>query len=412
MVVRIVASVIVALSFVGLYQPAYGQGSVRFDRVVALGDGQTAGFQDGALRDSSQSRSWVRIVANAAGAEFRVPLIGDPGVPTPSSVTGLGLVLQRPGTCEYGAFDIAVGQSVGRLDPDLVASNLAVPYHRIGDALDRRWNIEHGNPNDPDTFEDHILGLPAWANGLPPRSQVETAVALNPTFTFVYLGSMDVVLPTLGGEVGNDNLLTGPAFESRLVEILSRVSAAGSEGVVLNIPGVATTALLVSPKELRQRTNLSNKQLRKRLGVQKTSFVLVTALPTIDAIVRGQADGPLAPSQILDKDEIRLLDDAVVQYNLALERRARAIGWAYVDLHSLFDRYERRGIAVEGVGLFTTRYLGGLYGLDGYHLSNTGHALVAVTTIEAINRHYGINMPVPSVSTIAATDPHTCGAER
>ncbi|MCC6742469.1 MAG: hypothetical protein IT175_01290, partial [Acidobacteria bacterium] len=236
----------IALIVAGQLTIVRGQGNVSFDRLVALGDGQTAGFQDGALREASQSRSWVKLLAESAEADFELPLIGDPGLPAPSSITGLGLLLQRPGTCEYGEFDAATGVSPGRLDPERAPANLAVPYHRIGDALDRRWNIEPGNPNDPDTFEDYILGIPAASLGSPPRSQVETAVSLNPTFVAVWLGPMDLLLPALAGEVEAGTLPTGPAFEQRLVEVLARLSAAGAEGVVLNIPEVTSTALVVS----------------------------------------------------------------------------------------------------------------------------------------------------------------------
>ena len=95
-----------------------------------------------------------------------------------------------------------------------------------------------------------------------------------------------------------------------------------------------------------------------------------------------------------------------------VERRARAAGWALVDVHSIFDRYERRGIDIDGVGLFTTRFLGGLYGLDGYHLSNTGQALVAAAAIAAVNTEYGTTLQAPEIFPVASTDPHTCGVRR
>lgn len=409
---RLAFSIVVSVSLLCLPHDALGQGSVRFDRFVAIGDGQTAGFQDGALRASGQTKSWVAILAGQAGATFRLPLIGEPGIPAPSAVTGLGLLVERPGTCDFVALDSASGESTGRLDPTIVASNLAVPYHRIGDALERRWNIDPDNPNEPDAFEDYVLGIPAAISGGPPRSQVETAVVLNPTFAAVWLGPMDVLLPTLGGEIGGSSLLSAAAFEQRLVEVVGRVSAAGSKGVILNIPNVTSTALLVPAKELRKRTGFTSRQLRKRLGVAKTSFVLISALPTVDAIVSGQAVGPLSASQILSKEEIGRLDDAVAGYNLAIERRARVAGWALVDVHGLFDRYERRGIDIDGVGIFTTQFLGGLYGLDGYHLSNTGQALVAAAAITAVNAEYGTTLQAPEIFPIASTDPHTCGVQR
>jgi len=40
----------------------------------------------------------------------------------------LGLLIQRPGTCDYGGFDLATGRSAGRVDPTVKAFDLAVPF--------------------------------------------------------------------------------------------------------------------------------------------------------------------------------------------------------------------------------------------------------------------------------------------
>jgi lysophospholipase L1-like esterase len=404
---------VLALVALAGVRPAPGQprGAVDFTRYVAVGDGFTAGYQDGALHERSQRLAYPVLVAAAAGTPLALPLVGEPGVPSPNSITGLGLLVQRPGTCEYGEVDLATGRSVGRLDPSVRAANVAVPFQRAADALEARWSIDAGNPNDPDSFEDFVLGLPYASTGdLGPSTQVETAVALEPTFVTVWLGPMDALLPAIAGDVDADTLTPVNRFERTIDDVVDALAATGARGAILNVPDVTSTALLLSQKDLRRRTGLTTKQLKNRLGVFKSSYVPITALPTVDRIAAGQANGPLDDAQVLTKDEMERLQTAVDGYNRALAAKARSLGWVLVDVNDLFDAFARRGVEVAAVGRLTTRYLGGLYGLDGIHPSDTGQALIALTVIAAINEHYGVQLPLPNIAPIAAADPHTCGA--
>lgn len=380
-----------------------------FSRYVALGDGFTAGFRDGALSEEGQSESYVAIVSAAMGNAPSLPLIAMPGVPEPNPVSGIGLLIKRPGTCEYGQFDLATGRSIGRIDQSLEPRNVAVPYQTIVDATAKTWNITPGNPNDPDSFEDFVLGYPAsLTSGTLAKTQLQTAIELDPTFASVWLGNMDALLAVVSGTV-NDNTLTQQSeFARRVDQIFDALEATGAKGVVVNIPNVTASAYLLTPKDVKDRTRYNTKQLKKRLGVLKSSYVVLSAIPTLDAIRQGQATGPLAANQILTKQELAKIQSNIVQYNKELKKRADALGWAYVDLNELFDRYEKRGITIDGVGTLSTRYLGGLYSLDGIHPSRTGQALIAVAVLSAINQKYGSSLPLPNVNAIAASDPLVC----
>src|SRR6185436_11605129 len=59
----------------------------------------------------------------------------------------------------------------------------------------------------------------------------------------------------------------------------------------------------------------------------------------------------------------------------------------------------------DGTPDLTTRYLGGIFSLDGIHPSRTGHALIANAFIDAINARFGESIPQVSVSRIASRDP-------
>jgi hypothetical protein len=410
-VFRSIVTIATTLLVAGGAGPARAQSGVDLTTYVAVGDGFTAGYQDGALHEAAQRKAYPVLVAAAAGAEMRLPLIGEPGVPTPNSVTGLGLVFQRTGTCGYGQFELANGQSTGRLDPALKATNVAVPFQRIGDVIGARWHIDGGNPSDPDSFEDFVLGYPYATTGeLPPATQLETALALHPTFVTVWIGNMDAFVAAMSGVVDNTTLTPVNQFEQRADVLFDDLATTGARGAVLTIPNVTSTALLVSQKDLRRRTGLTTKQLKNRLGVFKTSYVPITALPTVDAIVAGDVQGPLDDRQVLTKDEMAAIQTAIDGYNRKLAAEARRLGWALVDLNALFASYERHGIEISGVGRFNTGYLGGLYSLDAVHPSETLQVVVAIAVISAINEKYGSSLPLPNLTETARAEPHACAA--
>jgi hypothetical protein len=62
---------------------------------------------------------------------------------------------------------------------------------------------------------------------------------------------------------------------------------------------------------------------------------------------------------------------------------------------------------ISGVTI-TTRYLGGLFSLDGVHPSNFGQGLAAMVFIDALNQRYGLNIPPmdwPVLGALFSSDP-------
>jgi GDSL-like Lipase/Acylhydrolase len=341
-----------------------------------------------------------------------LPLIGEPGIPAPDPVTGRGLLLQNPGTCQFGATTPAVGVSSGRLNPLAQATNVAVPDQTIGDALSLKWNI---NPNDvdatADTAEDFILGFPYVFAPPPlnaPHSQIEVASALQPTFVSFWLGSNDALGAALAATVNSTTLTPLDDFIASAHAAADAIAGSGAKGVLLNVPDVTVIPNLFSEPELESLTGLSAGQIGRRLGVDQNSFVPMSALPAVEAILNGTAQGPLAANQILTGDEVNKIRKRIKQYNKTLKMIASEKGWAYVDLNAILTDYDRNGVTIAGVGTLTTGYLGGLFGLDGIHPSATGHALIASAVIESINKKYTTTLAPPDVAAIAAADPQVC----
>jgi lysophospholipase L1-like esterase len=390
----------------------HGQGGgADFTRFVGVGDSLTAGVRDGALFASGQQQSFYMLLAQSMNAQVTLPLISEVGFP---ALTSPGRMLQNPGTCEFGAITFATGDSPSRLNPMEQATNTAVPDQTIGDALTARWDIDAGDVEaTADTAEDFVLGFP-YVFSAPPlnaeHSQVEVAVSLQPTFLSFWLGSNDALGAALAATVNDTTLTPADSFNASAHAAADALGRTEARGVLLNVPDVTVIPNLFSVPDLQSLTGLSAAQIRRRLGVDEGSLVPMSALATVEAIVNGTAQGPLAGNQILTAKEITKIRKRIKLYNKTLKMIASAKGWAYVDWNAVLTDYDKNGVTIPGVGRLTTGYLGGLFGLDGVHPSATGQALIASAVIESINVKYTLILPPPDVAGIAAADPQVCMA--
>jgi hypothetical protein len=251
----------------------HAQADVDFTRYVALGDGATAGFQNGALHETSQRKTYPTYVASAAGTPIVLPLIAEPGVPPPND-GGVGLRIQRAGECERGPTDTASGVSTGRIDPSARATNLAVPLASMAGAINSRWRMTDPKEADPFFLEDFVLGYPYVTTGaLPPSSQLEIAFALKPTFVTVWLGNMDAHIAMFAGSVDETTVTPVERFEAEADTLFATLAKTGARGAMLNVVNATSTAVLVSQPELAQRTGLGAQQLEERLGIAPGSYV-------------------------------------------------------------------------------------------------------------------------------------------
>ncbi len=390
----------------------HGQGGgADFTRFVGVGDSLTAGFRDGALHASAQQSGFYALLAESMNAQVSLPLIAEPGIPTPDPVHGAGLMIQIPGTCQVGAFTFATGQTTGRLDPITPATDVAIPGQNVGDALTVKWNIEVNNgvpnPASVDTAEDFVLGFPYALAPAPvntPRSQIETAVGLQPTFVSFWLGSNDALAAALAATVDDTTLTPVATFNANIDAAASAFTTAnpGVKAVLFNVPDVTVIPNLFSEKDLEALSGLTAAQIKLLYGVKKSSYVPLSALPKV------QLGQHLDKTEILTKKEIKKIRKAIAAYNKKLKAVADANGWAFVDVNAILNEYDRTGVDIPGVGTLTTAYLGGIFGLDGVHPSSTGHALIATAAVQAINATYGTTLQPPDVVAIASADPQVC----
>ena len=351
---------------------------LNLQSAVILGDSISAGYRDAGLADRNQETSWAAQVFQQAGANLAVPLIGWPGIPSV-------LEIKAPGPLPV--LGPVAGTSVGRLNPLLQTHNLAVPGHTVGAALQLR-------PNFPiDSLTDLVLGLPGLLAGVS-KSQIEWAEALHPATTFVWLGNNDILFAAIAGDA---NLVT-PAeqLEAQFKELMDRLALTGSEIVVATVPDVTTLPYLVPAPKLAAILGIPFDVLGAQLGVAPGDYLNLDGIPSAVDILLGHAQGPLPSNRVITAAEVAQLQQATGRFNRFVARQAREKRALVVDTGALLSVLDKYGATVNGQTV-TTDYVGGIFSLDGIHLTEAGSAITANLFIAALNRHGANIPPVPGI---------------
>ncbi len=116
--------------------------------------------------------------------------------------------------------------------------------------------------------------------------------------------------------------------------------------------------------------------------------------------------------KVLNADERAQIRAKVMAFNaeiataIADKESSRGVSIALVDVFTLLDQLRTSGVDLNGDGApdLTTRYLGGIFSLDGIHPTRTGNALIANAFIDAINTRFGEAIPHVDVARVAARD--------
>ncbi|MDW8295734.1 MAG: hypothetical protein RMJ97_02515, partial [Raineya sp.] len=106
---------------------------------------------------------------------------------------------------------------------------------------------------------------------------------------------------------------------------------------------------------------------------------------------------PIPDWAVLDEQEVNFVRNATNSYNAKIRAVAEAKGLALVDADVLFNQIirDRR---IDGVSISTDFISGGLFSLDGVHLTPKGYAVVANQFIKAINQKYGVSIPLIDIN--------------
>ena len=382
-----------------LAAPAAAQntGSADFTKYVSLGDSLTAAFASSGLHIDSQIISYPQIIYSRATGRlqgFQQPLVTDPGIPSVLVLRSLSPLLIAP----KGGFGLPINFELAR-----PYDNLAVPGAEVDDLL----NTTSGG------LHDLVLRNPAFGN----TTQLQQALALEPTFVSLWIGNNDALAAAVSGVVIDDVTLTSLAsFSAGYRAIVAALQAGGVTGMALatipdvtSIPFVSTVPPVVIDPSTGEPVLVGGAPVfligpDGPLGPADSVLLSATAELAqgrgIPAALGGTGQ-PLSDNVVLSAAEKAVIGARVRAFNGVIAEVAAGASAALVPMDQAFARIARDGLDFGGVR-FTTDFLtGGLFSFDGVHPLPLGYAIAANEFLRAINRQYQADVPPAALAPFA-----------
>ena len=399
------------------------KGNADFTKYVAVGNSLTAGYADGGVYRNGQLNSYPNILAGqfaaAGGGNFVQPLF------TEAQATGSGYLklVKLPNPAD----PTSLATSLAQVAPGAVRTtntkggplytkftdanqNLGVPGIKMADILTPGYGYAQvGNP-----YFERLLTDPASTTTT--YFQYASDNLNGATFFTSWLGNNDALAYATSGGVGAENTSNGltsiALFTTNTTAIMNKLTEGGRKGVVIGIPNVigtpyftTATTQLNALLSAQGKTGLAIASKSAPGGVRLSTsgdyFLLTISGILNDILTKGvglSATNPIPDQYVLDASEVTALSTRINDFNAILKAQADAKGVAYVDVNPVFQQLAQPGGYVLNGITYSAAYIqGGVFSLDGIHLTPAGYALVANEIIKGINAKYG--------STVAQVNP-------
>ncbi len=394
-------------------------GNADFSAYVSLGNSLTAGFADGDLFRSGQMVSYPNIIAkqmlHAGGSEFKQPLMKDEwGFGNRITIASV--------TDEEGNINPAPGGASETPDPENFDNIYEEegPFHNMGVPGAKTIDLLSDNFAVTNPYFARFASSPA-------TSVIEDALDLQPTFFSLWIGNNDVLSYALSG--GADAEITPTAgFRDSYAQLISELTNPSPKGVLANIPDITSIPffntipsriLFLTDEDQINALNdyyadqgLSHITFRSGLNgmviedplapgglrqIESDELVLITLPQDSLSLAGWGTEVPVPDRYYLTRSQINLIRQATEEYNDVIAEMAIDHDLALVDMNHHMNE-AREGFIFDGL-TFTTQFItGGLFSLDGVHLSARGNAIVANFFIDAINQQYNSSVPRVSVT--------------
>ena len=408
-----------------IHNPAATRGTADFTRYIAVGNSLTAGYSNGGLYLSGQENSYPNIMAKqmalVGGGTFSQPLF------SASQANGSGYL-------KLTGFD-ASGNPITAAVTDNLAIRGQIDIPGFGNViLYTKYTGDNNNYGVPGikllniTYAPYGNLNPYFERLLPGDSPTNTTDYLDfvtaKSFTFFsdWLGNNDALAYATSGGAGD--VLTDKNTFAELYELsIARLTASGQKGVVATIPDVTSipyfnTVTVGKILAGVQKANPSVQALYINALVSGTTYaprpatandLIILTFPT--SMIGTTVNTPYGPlpygltpyspidnQYVLDANEVALTRDYVQSYNATIKSIAAQKGLAVFDAYTYLNNVQANGLVVDGINLNSSYISGGLFSLDGVHLTPRGYAIIANEFLKAINTTYGATIPLANVA--------------
>ncbi|MGZ3763063.1 MAG: SGNH/GDSL hydrolase family protein [Mucilaginibacter sp.] len=405
--------------------PKPSAGSADFSRYISLGNSLTAGYADGGLYRQGQLNSYPSIIAQqmqaVGGGAFTQPLFSTDqangsGYLKLSGFNADGTPITTPVTTNLAVRGVQAIPGFGNVILYTKYSGDINNYGVPGIKLLHITYQPYGNLNG---FYERLLPGVAGTNT---TAYLDFVMAKPFTFFSNWLGNNDALGYATSGGAG-DVLTDKPTFAYLYNVLISTLTAKGQKGVVGTVPDVTSipyfnTVTVGAVLGAVQKANPAVKAIFINALVSGTTYaprpatakdLIVLTFPTSkigQPVVTPYGTLPygLTPytpidnQYVLDENEVALTQSYVQYYNQTIKAIAAAKGLAVFDAYTFLNDIKKNGLVVNGVSLSSNYISGGIFSLDGVHLTPRGYAIVANEFIKAINAKYGSSIPLANIS--------------
>jgi lysophospholipase L1-like esterase len=408
--------------------PKPTSGTADFSRYISVGNSLTAGYADGGLYLEGQLNSYPSIIAKqmaqVGGGTFTQPLFNadqanGSGYIQLTGFTATGSPITTPVTTNLAVRGTAAIPGFGTVVLYTKYTGEINNYGVPGIKLLHVTVPQYGNLNG---YYERMLPGNAGTNT---TAYLDFVTAKPFTFFTDWLGNNDALgYATSGGAA--DALTPKDQFAGLYNLSIGKLTAGGAKGAVATIPdvtavpyfttvtigailaGVQKTAPTVTDLYISAKNSADvSAGYTARKATAADLVVLTFPTSKIGQPVSSPAGmvpygltpyAPIENQYVLDANEVTLTKDYVNDYNNTIKAAAASKGLAVFDAFTFLNNLKANGMVIDGVSLGSNYISGGIFSLDGVHLTPRGYAIVANEFIKAINTQYGSNIPKASVS--------------
>jgi len=416
--------------------PKATSGGANFSTYISLGNSLTSGYADGGLYLAGQLNSYPSIIAkqmlSVGGGTFTQPLFpttqaNGSGYETLTGFAADGVTpIIAPVTTNLAIRGVLAVPGFGNVT--LYTKYTGAPINNFGVPGIKLEQITYAPLGNLNGYFERLLPGNAPNNS----TTYLSFVTANPfTFFTNWLGNNDALLYATSGGAG-DVLTDVPTFTALNTLLINTLTANGAKGAVATVPDVTsipyfntvTIAALLAGVQKANPTVTGiyiNAQVPPPPGspspttptyaprLATASDLIVLTFPTsmIGQIVTTPYGplpygltpySPIDNQYVLDAYEVALAQAAVIAYNSTIVATANAKGLAIFDAYTFLRNVKANGLVTDGITLSSNYITGGLFSLDGVHLTPRGYSIVANEFIKAINSKYGSNIPLADVA--------------
>jgi hypothetical protein len=393
-----------------------------FSRYIAVGNSITAGFSNGGLYVEGQQFAYPNIIAQqfkkVGGGDFYTPFF-------PAEQSNGSGYLRLAGFNPDGSPVITQvtdklairGQvAVPGFGNVTLYTKYAGPINNYGVPGMKVQQITYAPLGNLNGYYERLLPAQAGENT---TTYLDFVTSKPFTFFSCWLGSNDALgYARAGGE--GDSLTDKATFAGLYNLAVNNLTKTGARGVLVTVPDVSSLAFLSTitiPALLEgvKKVNPSINAIYIRALNPATGAVITRAATNYDLVsiefktselgttVNGLPGyglspvNPLSGKVILDSAEVARVRDYTASYNATIKSIASMKALALFDSYDLLNRV-KNGINLDGVYVNSTYITGGVFSLDGVHLTQRGNAITANEIIRAINKKYYTHIPVVDAS--------------